>query len=334
MAKKIWILLVLAMLCGCSAQRDALQEFAPPEEQRLVVYTSHKSSVYQPILREFEERTGIWVEVVSGGTYDVLDKVRQELKDPTADIVFGGGVDSLEGYADCFQPYSSPNSDGIPEAFRDGDDLWVPFSALPVVLVYNTKLVSPDTLTCWQDLSRPEFRGKIAFADPEKSGSCFTALVTYRQIAGDIGLKNLSNWLAGSVLSSSGSILSEVSAGNCLVGITLEEAALREKEAGSSIGLVYPSDGTSVVPDGIAIVKNAPHLDNARRFLDFILSRDVQSLLAPRFRRRSVFPEIQDSDGMSALEELKILPYNSSWAAENRSWILQSWRVYMEEVTP
>ncbi len=50
------------------------------EEKRLTVYTSHKQEVYAPIIKEFEERTGIWVEVVPGGTTELLERIREEGK--------------------------------------------------------------------------------------------------------------------------------------------------------------------------------------------------------------------------------------------------------------
>ena len=52
------------------------------------------------------------------------------------------------------------------------------FSALPVVLIYNTKLVPEGRLTAWSDLLDPFFRGRIAFCDPGVSGSSYTGLVT------------------------------------------------------------------------------------------------------------------------------------------------------------
>ena len=48
---------------------------APSEAERLVVYTSHKEEVYQPIVEEFERRTGVWVQVVSGGTTELLERI-------------------------------------------------------------------------------------------------------------------------------------------------------------------------------------------------------------------------------------------------------------------
>ena len=75
---------------------------------RLTVYTSHKEEVYQPIIEEFERRTGVWVRVVSGGTTELLERIAAESDAPAADVMFGGGVESLWAYeayfADCAAP--------------------------------------------------------------------------------------------------------------------------------------------------------------------------------------------------------------------------------------
>ena len=101
-------LAAVLLLSGCGAGADSSgSSFAPAEEDRLVVYTSHKEEVWWPIVREFEERTGIWVDVVTGGTNELLSRIAQEAEAPAADVMFGGGVDSLEVYGDCFEPRPS-----------------------------------------------------------------------------------------------------------------------------------------------------------------------------------------------------------------------------------
>ena len=77
------------------------------EEKRLTVYTSHKQEVYAPIIKEFEERTGIWVEVVPGGTTELLERIREEGEKGSCDVMFGGGVESYEVFKDCFVSYES-----------------------------------------------------------------------------------------------------------------------------------------------------------------------------------------------------------------------------------
>ena len=317
--------------CGTRTEDQTTLQYAPAEENRLVIYTSHKKEVYWPVIKEFEERTGIWVEIVSGGTNELLSRLVQEADAPRADVMFGGGVDSLEAYADCFTPYFCRDWVLLDYTMRSIDGLWTPFSALPVVLIYNTKLVSPGRLNCWKDLFSPAWQGRIAFCDPSVSGSSFTGLVTLLQaVDGDMDetLQSFAVSLDGRQLETSGEVLDAVADGTDLVGITLEETALKRAAAGAEIALVYPSDGTSCVPDGGALVKGAPHEKNAQRFLDFIASPDVQERMETEFSRRPIRQTQTQAEGLPPLADIPLVDYNISRASENHNKILMSWAFY------
>ena len=87
---------LLLVSCG-PAETAATPEYSvPPEEKRLCIYTSHKREVWWPIVKEFEDRTGIWAEVTEGGTSELLNRIRAEQDHPKADIMFGGGAESLQ----------------------------------------------------------------------------------------------------------------------------------------------------------------------------------------------------------------------------------------------
>lgn len=231
-------------------------------------------------------------------------------------------------------PYICRETAGISEQFQAESGCWTPFSALPVVLVYNTKLVAPESLTSWKDLESPAFRGKIAFADPQISGSSYTALVTRLQTGGGMedSLTRLCTALDGKQLDSSGAVLTAVADGSALVCITLEETALQHIAAGEDIALVYPSDGTSCVPDGSALVKGAPHGDNARLFLDFTVSTDVQSMVGQRFCRRTVRADIPADPSLPPLSTLNMVSYDVEWASQNRDRLLSEWSFLLGEV--
>lgn len=329
-------LAVVLLLCGCSAPQ--VQDFAPDEAERLVIYTSHKKDVWWPIVKEFEARTGIWVQVVQGGTNELLEQLENEKDSPAADLMFGGGVESLEANANLFTPYHAEGSDSILPQYRSADGLWTPFSALPLVLIYNPKLLCAQDLTSWADLLKPELRGRIAFADPAVSGSSYTALATVLQAMPedrDTVLRTFAENLAGKQLSSSGDVLSAVAQGECWVGVTLEETASRRIAAGDQLVLVYPAEGTSCVPDGCALVRGSPHPESAKAFIDFTVSRDVQQLLGERFCRRPVRDDLDAGTALPSLSKLKQISYDISWASSQRDPLLMSWEFYLgSEETP
>lgn len=200
MRKRTFLSVLLAAclaLTGCAAPEPAASiDFAPDESRRLVLYTSHKEEVYRPIVEEFEERTGIWVDVVTGGTNELLERIARESGAPKADVMFGGGVESLASYRGCFVPYTCAEADALEPQFRADDDLWTPFSALPVVLIYNTKLVDGAALTGWSSLFDETYAGRVAFTDPAISGSCFTALVTMLEAAGGDETETIHRFIA------------------------------------------------------------------------------------------------------------------------------------------
>ena len=310
---------VLTAACGRAGDEDG-SAIAPPEDRRLVIYTSHKEEVYGPLIREFEQRTGIWVELETGGTTQLLEKISQGNTD--CDLMLGGGADSLSAYARCFSPYYSIYNESIEPRYRSTDGSYSPFSALPVVLIYNTKLVRMNPPTGFASLLDPAWRGKIAFADPAVSGSSYTGLCTLLQaLPGDReeNLKSFAANLDGRLLSSSGEVIGAVAEGSCYIGVTLEETALKGIDEGYDIDIIYPQEGTSAVADGAAIVAGCRHPENAKSFIDFMLCPDVQQLLADDFSRHSV---CGSDDG---LEDIKLIDYDLQWASEKQQELLEIW---------
>ena len=323
-------LIALTMLVsGCASVSVDYSEYAPDASERLVIYTSHKPEVYSPIIAEFEKRTGIWVTVVDGGTGELLDRIADESKSGVfeCDVMFGGGVESLDSCRDYFEPYKSSELENVSPLFRSTGGEWTPFSSLPLVFVYNPKLVSENSFTGWRDLIDPRWKGKIAFADPSVSGSSYTALYTMLRIlgGGDRTISLFYNNLDSRQLSSSADVVQSVADGTFLFGVTLEETALKRINDGENIQMLYPSEGTSAVPDAAALIKGAQNSKNAALFLDFILSRDVQSLIADSFSRRSVRFDVPSAALLVPENELSIINYDISQAGAKRESILAYW---------
>ena len=328
LSKRLCIALSALVLAGCTVQNTVSVDCVPEETEKLVIYTPHPQQIHLPLIQEFEERTGIWVDIVYGGTNKLLERIDAEQESPVADVLFGGGAEHMEYYKDLFAPYVCQEHDILHEEFYSAEHLWTPFSAIPVVLVYNTKLVNPEQLQSWEDLKNPVFEGEIAFADPSVSGSYLTALINRLLIDGGDPAQALAEYaedLQYRQFSGSGEALAAVVDGRCLVGITLESTAVKLISAGADIAMIYPSDGTSFIADGTAILKNAPHSENTKRFLDFTVSYDVQQLLVENFYRRSVSNDLTSDESLLPLSQIPLVNYNVGWAVEYRPQILDYW---------
>lgn len=327
---KILILsiVIMTILCSCYKSSNFMEVPVFNNKDILVVYTSHKEEVYGPIIDEFQARTGIWVKIVAGGTNELLEMIANESENVSADIVFGGGIDSLDSYSQYFQSYIYSEDDKLIQSYKSNENKWTVFSELPIVFVYNNKLVyEPEVPKGWNELLEDRWKGKIAFADPNKSGSSYTILNTFVQLVGNKDLNYLIdfyNILNGKILDGSGDVLNEVSSGTKLIGITLEETALKKIASGGDINIVYPIEGTSSVPDGAAIILNSPNQENAKLFMEFILSKDVQRRIVNEDFRRSVRNDISINSSWIK-EEIKLMDFDLKWAIKNRNQILNIW---------
>lgn len=302
------------------------QQYAPDEEQILIVYTAHKKEIYEPVIKEFEERTGIWVQVVDGGTNEILERIAKEDGMDSGDVMFGGGVDNLSAYDDYFETYECRQSEVLRSDYYDPDGKWIPFSSLPIVFIYNNKLVySVGVPRSWEELLDGNWKGKISYAAPDASGSSYTALLTMIQVLEDEGLTQdeiltafVEN-LDGNIAPDSVRVLKEVASGTRMIGITNEESAKKQMQKGADLSMVYPVEGTSALPDGTAIIKNCPHRENAELFMEFTVSEETQRFLVEQCNRRSVRTDITQEAIPNEIH------YDLERAAESRSEMLEKW---------
>lgn len=291
----------------------------------VVVYSPHDADPLNAGVNMFMEKyPDIQVEIVAAGTGELCNRIAAEKDNPIADVLWGGGADSLAAFKEYFQPYVCANDDVISEEYKDADDLWIGESPLPMVIFYNKELLQKDGLEApasWEDLTDSKWKGKIAYCLPSKSGSAYTQLCT--MIFGHGGteegwdfIKKLYDNLDGKMVDSSGKCHKMVKDGEFYVGLTLEKSAV-QYAGDDTVGYCYPSDGTSAVPDGIALVKGAPNEENAKLFIDFITSKECQEAESRDWGRRPVRNDLT-IEGMPSLAEIKLVDYDFDWAATEK----------------
>lgn len=298
----------------------------------LTVYYSHSSDWADPIVQEFEEKYGIEVDLVSGPTGNLISRMQAEVNNPLCDVLWGGREESFAAARDLFYPYESTEIDNLIEVTYEPSHLWYGFFNSPMVLIYNTDMVSEEEAPKgWSDLLNPKWKGTIATADPISTSSSLVSFMVMMMVYGkDDGggyqfIRDLVANLDGIVLSGSGGVYKGVADGEYAIGLTYEDAALKYVASGSPMAIVYPEEGTTMSPSPVAIANGAPNLENAKLFVDFVLGRQVQEEIGESFHR-TVRKDVPVSELTPDAGDMTLIEYDLNWITENYEEFTEFWK--------
>ena len=297
--------------------------------KKLVVYCPHPLVFIDPIVKKFEAATGIQTEVVAAGTGELLKRIEAESSNPLGDVMWGGTLSVLDPSKKFFEVYQSPEAAAFVDEAKVSDNKMAGFTLVPSVIMVNTKLIGNIKVEGYQDLLNPALKGKIAFADPSKSSSSFEHVVNilYAMGKGDPEkgwsfVQDLAKNLGGKLLSGSSAVYKGVADGEYTVGLTFEEGAATYVKSKAPVKIVYMSEGVISKADGTAIIKGAKNLENAKKFVDFVSSKETQTMIASQLNRRSVRKDVPPGEGLMALSSIKLIQDNTEVVNKSkRQWL-------------
>ena len=321
----ILCLFCTSVLSSCQSGPETAPMPAVPD---LVLYTAQEEEIYEPIIKEFEERTNLMVKVERGSSEEMTGRLEDEEERPDWDVVFGVGIETLEQSKEHWQVYKSPEAAFITESFQCEDNRWTSFSALPLVIMYNTNVVTYRELPVgWNSLLEPRWKGRIAFMDPRRSDVYSAALVTAVHTWGKRGdyLERFMENLEYGTLDSMQEVNAGILDGRYSLGVTMEESAQALLSEGADVDYIYPQEGTTALPDGTAIVKGCSNPDAARQFLDFTVSRDTQRILVSDLNRRSVRSDVPPLPGLSPIGRLPLIEMDLEELTREKKDVLARW---------
>jgi iron(III) transport system substrate-binding protein len=293
----------------------------------VVLYSSNPSELIDLVGKGFEGKTGIRVSVVRLGTGEAMKRIAAEKDKPLCDVFWSGDVAVLENAKENFQPYRSPEAAGLPAGYVEKDARWTASNAHVMVIMVNKALVKEaDMPKTWKDLFAPQWKGKVVMANPEKSGSAYAQAYGIYKLYGFEGIQMLIN--NAKILDSSSLIYKGVAAGEYPLGVTMEYAAYRYIEGGDqNVGIIYPADGAFMAPEALGIVKNCPHPAEARKFVDYLLSKKVVDEIFAKFSRRPARPDAAEVEGLPAVNKIPLLKsYDTMEANALEKEILKKWK--------
>lgn len=334
MKKALSVLVAAAMavsLGACSNKTDNGGD--KKDAGSLVIYSPHPLEFIDPIVNEFENKTGVKVEVAAAGSGELLKRVEAEGDNPMGDILWGGSLSTLEPKKEYFEKYKSVNEEFVYDEYKNEDGTITRFSVIPSVIMVNKNLIGDIKIEGYEDLLNPALKGKIANADPTKSSSSFEQIVNqlYAMGNGDPEkgwdyVAKLTKNLDGKLLSGSSAVYKGVGDGEYTVGLTFEEAAVKYVKDGAPVEIVYPKEGTIAKPDGVVIIKNAKNMENAKKFIDYVTSKEAQDLIVNELNRRSVRKDVGPAAGLKTLEEIKLIQDDEKWVNDNKQAIMDKYK--------
>jgi iron(III) transport system substrate-binding protein len=277
------LLAVLAPLSSCGSQPD------------LVVYCALDQEFAEPLIRRFEAETGLDVraefDVEASKTVGLVRRIEEEAGRPRCDVFWNNEVAHTVRLAEAgrLAAYRSPSAEAIPPLFRDPEDRWTGFAARARILIVNTDLVAPASVTSMWDIVDPRFAGRACIARP-LTGTTLTHLAALHTVLGEqeagryvARLRELGGSGALSLTNGNATNARLVRDGQMAIGWTDTDDYQVAVRAGKPVAAVYPdqqSVGTLLIPNSIAILAGAPHQDAARRFVDWVLRPETEAELA------------------------------------------------------
>ena len=184
--------------------------------------------------------------------------------------------------------YRSPAAKPFPPQFVSSKDQWHGFAARARVLIVNTDLV-PDSSqhpTSIYDLADPRWKGRCAMARPLFGTTATHAAVLFSELGTTEATKLLTN-VAGNAVIEGGNkqVAQKVASGQYAFGLTDTDDAIIELNNANPVTIVFPDQaegqlGVLLIPNTLAIIKNGPNPDRAKRLVDRLLQPDVEQRLA------------------------------------------------------
>lgn len=176
-------------------------------------------------------------------------------------------------------PYASPHTQNIPPRLKDSEGYFSTQRVPVVILAYNRNMLKPsDIPKTFKELIDKKWSGKITMASPLESGTAFTAVATLsREYGWDFFKQLRSNNI--SAAGGNSAVRQKLESKEYPLGIILLENILQAQEQGSPLEPIYPEDGAILVPSPVAIFKRTEHLDEAKRFIDFLFSETGQQAM-------------------------------------------------------
>jgi len=320
----------LTILFGCNS---------PSPKEKVVIYSPHGKEMLGYFEKKFEAANPsidvVWLDM---GSQNVLDRVRTEKENPQADIWWGGPkeifeqAESLNLFA-AFQPSWAAS---LAPEYKSRNGFWFATFLSPQCIMYNTELL--DSIAApkdWDDLLDEKWQQKIIIRDPIPSGTMrtiFAAMIEKeRKRTGSIdsGFAWLAKLHANtkSYAADPSQLFIKLARGEAIVTLwNMNDALLQARENNYPFGFMIPKSGTVFAIEGIALIDGAKHLENAKKFYEFVTTPESLKEQAEKFYRLPARKDVMIQTEWMTGRSFEPLDINADSARANQAVWIKHWQ--------
>jgi iron(III) transport system substrate-binding protein len=326
--------LLVTAVFAASALWGAPAKETGPDPGEVLVYSVVNEEETKALAELFTEKTGIKVNYLRAATGEIINRVIAEKNAPQADILLGG-AESLHisaANAGALEPYVS-GAAAAPEYTRAKDGTWTGFCVLTLGIGVNRQRFSEKfpgkaLPTTWDDLADPDYKGELIFTDPAASSTGYLFLQSQLQGRGEEGgweyFKRLTP-LAAQLPSSGGAPPRLIGTGEYTLCVAYIHAMQLYVSQGFPVAIIAPPKTVGEI-DAVSVLRGGPNAANARKFVDFMLSKEAQELFTSLSHTIPVNPGVKQLEGTVSVDKLDLLNYDSEKAGKERDAVLARWQ--------
>ncbi len=251
-------------------------------QQKLFVYTSMKESMVGELKTAFvKKHPDIKIDFQSAGAGKLMAKIAAERESGKimADVLWTSEVpDFYQLKANgLLLPFIPTETKALLNPLPDYDGSFTAVRLGTLGIAYNTRKITEAPKT-WADLQKPAFKGAYGIANPALSGTAYMSVAVLSKTFGWAYFEGL-RANGARMGKGSGQVIDDTASGDLLASLAVDYITLDKIEKGATLALVYPPE-MLVIPSPVAIFKNSPNVEGAKKFVDFLLSKEGQTIIA------------------------------------------------------
>ncbi|MDR1874653.1 MAG: ABC transporter substrate-binding protein [Synergistaceae bacterium] len=272
--------IAVALILGLTLILAGAQAAAAKE--RLIIYTSMKESLIGGIVEGFNKlHPDVAVDYQSAGAGKLMAKIAAERESGKvlADIIWTSEVPDFYSMKQegILEKYETPLIKEILNPFDDYDGHFTAARLGTLGIAINTDLIKTPPAQ-WSDLFKPEYKGAFGIADPALSGTSYMSVALLeKQFGWEFFDKLRAN--EARIGKGSGQVVDDTASGELAASLAVDYITNDKIARGAHIALYYPPE-LLMAPSPIAIFKGSPNIEAAKKFVDYLLSEEAQTLIA------------------------------------------------------